>query len=169
MLEDIVIDTKEIRVGEKSFRVHGITLEDLAALFRDGARSDLDDLIATVKPLMESGQDVEMFDVLQMLLPKVPVLMARLIATAAAEPASYAKVRMLPLSVQFEALRSIGELTFAGEYTLKNFAAGLMDMMTGVTGAVNQMTEMQPTGTQTLDDAPPSSDPKAIDPPNDTQ
>lgn len=131
-LAEIEVPTEEIRVGKGSFKVRGISFLDLSILISDN-RADLDrvvDLFAGLK------NDVAPDEFLLKLVREMPTIVAKVIAHAADEPASHAKVLKLPVPAQLEAARAVARLTFEEAGGVKKFVEQLVSLLGDVNNAI---------------------------------
>jgi len=114
MLRDLVIETKEVKIGNASFSVHGITMEDLADLLGD---------YTTELGLLFDGKLP-----MERLVIEVPLLASKIIALAADEPDQINKVRKMSFASQLETMEAIWDLTVPDDEKLGK----LLDRLTGM-------------------------------------
>lgn len=124
-LSDIVIPTKTFTFGGASFTVHGVTANDVLRMFFEADK----DIARILDVLEQGGVGTDDADkLIAAMLREAPELAARLIASAADEPAAWPTVARLPVSVQLEALLAVWTLTFEEPDALKKFVASLMSL-----------------------------------------
>jgi len=130
MLKDCVIARRKITFEGGEFELRGVSLPDISAAIMEHReavarvaeilrRTRADDLTTTV-------------DVLIDVIRESPYLSAFLICSCADEPDAYSAAFHLPLTVQIEALRAIGELTFSDAEALKKLIADVRGLLAGM-------------------------------------
>jgi hypothetical protein len=133
MLKDYIAAKRKITFKGGEFEVRGVSLPDVAGLIvshreavdriavlvRAREQFDLDDITAVIEMLVD-------------IVRESPFLAADLICNCADEPDAYTFAYRLPLTVQIEALRAIGELTFADAAALKKLLADARILLTGM-------------------------------------
>lgn len=133
MLKDYVAAKRKITFEGGEFEVRGVSLPDVAGLIvshreavdriavlvRAREQFDLDDTTAVIEMLID-------------IIRESPFLAADLICNCADEPDSYAFAYRLPLAVQVETLRVIGEMTFSDAAALKKLLADARTLLTGM-------------------------------------
>jgi hypothetical protein len=125
-LQDIVIPTRTIAYGGASFTVHGVTANDVMRMLIDADKD-----VARALNALEAARGADDENTVALLgtfLREVPELVARVIASAADEPASWPIVLKLPVSIQTEALEAVWSMTFEEPDSVKKFAASLVEM-----------------------------------------
>lgn len=129
-IKDFHVESRTISFRAGSFEVQGISFNNLVQLFTE-ARDDMLGAMDLYDGLAESGE-VNTPALIIAALEKFPGLVAKIIALAANEPGSEAKVLMMPFPVQTEALVAIAELTFTEADALKKFLGHLALMVDGM-------------------------------------
>jgi hypothetical protein len=125
-LSDIVIPTRTIEYQGASFTVHGVTANDVMRMLFE-AEHDIERILDAYDS-MQGGEGSDGREAIGLLLREAPELAARLIASAADEPAQWPTVARLPVSVQAEALAAVWAMTFEGPDSVKKFVASLVEM-----------------------------------------
>ena len=121
-LSDIVIPTKTLSYSGQSFTVHGVTANDVLRMFFE-ADKDIARILDVFEQATIDSDDADRM--IPVVLREAPELAARLIASAADEPAAWPTVARLPVSTQLEALLAVWNLTFEEPDALKKFVASL--------------------------------------------
>lgn len=121
-LSDIVIPTRTLTYNGNSFVVHGVTANDVMRMLFDAER-DVERALTLLDQIREDESNAK--NAIALLLRDVPELAARIIASAADEPAAWPTVSRLPISVQAEALAAVWDLTFEEPDSVKKFVASL--------------------------------------------
>lgn len=134
-LSDLVIPTKEIRIGKTSISVRGLGFDDVAILISNNRKS-LEQAIEMFGG--SSDAQAAMASVATKLLIELPDLVAQVIACACDEPGEAKKVRRLSAPIQLEAILAIGQLTFEETGGVKKFAEQVADIFRSVTAAIPQ-------------------------------
>jgi len=130
MLKDCVITRRKISFEGGEFELRGVSLPDISAAIMEHReavdrvaeilrRTRADDLTTTVEVLID-------------VIRESPYLSAFLICSCADEPDAYSAAFHLPLTVQIEALRAIGELTFSDAEALKKLIADVRGLLAGM-------------------------------------
>jgi len=130
MLKDCVITRRKITFEGGEFELRGVSLPDISAAIMEHReavdrvaeilrRTRADDLTTTVEVLID-------------VIRESPYLSAFLICSCADEPDAYSAAFHLPLTVQIEALRAIGELTFSDAEALKKLIADVRGLLAGM-------------------------------------
>ncbi len=122
MLRDIVIPRREIPAADTTFRVRGLTPEDLTLLI-----ADYPDAMERVLQILDSKAGASIGVAVAALFQQFPVLMAHAIALCAEEPDATQHVLKLPTGVQLKALIAIYELTELEAADIKKLAGLLME------------------------------------------
>lgn len=151
MLSDIQFESKKIVYRGSDFTVRGLGLDIIARLLASGTRTQIDAALAQIAAAQDAKKagDSKAIDAALMgIATGLPELVAKVIALCADEPDAEAVVAKLPLPVQVEALIAIGQLTFDGEESIKNFVSGLMTLMGSVKGTVSIAGQIAATGIQ---------------------
>ena len=133
MLKDYIATKRTIRFEGGEFDVRGVSLPDVAAAIV-GHREAVDK-IATVIRLQDQLNLDDLTAVIEIIVDVIkesPYLAADIICSCADEPDAYAAAFRLPLTVQIEALRTIGELTFADAAALKKLVADARTLLAGM-------------------------------------
>jgi hypothetical protein len=129
-LADLKLPEHEIKTTGGSFTVRGLTLPDVAELFRVHA-TKMEMLFRQYAGSEDKSDDVVNASV--DLLQAAPELACEVIALAAGEPNMVAKVVKLPFTVQIEALEAIGRMTFDAEGGPKKVIETVINVMAGLT------------------------------------
>jgi hypothetical protein len=133
MLKDYVAVKRKVAFKGGEFEVRGVSIPDVAGLvvnhrdavdriaffLRNKEDLNLDDVTATIEVLVD-------------VIKESPFLAAELICSCADEPDAYVIAYQLPLTVQIEALRVIGELTFSDAEALKKLTADVRRLLAGM-------------------------------------
>lgn len=170
MLAKMMAKKLEVSFNDETFSVRGITTVMLAELIGVGLRKEIDDLIAVFKDA-SADKELDMLDTAAVLADKAPVLIAKLISIAAGEKDAWRNALDLPVPVQLDALMKIGELTFVGEHSLKNFVGVLKSLFERGSNAIDQVmqdADQEQTGGTFIEDRFLSSAPKVTDDQSDT-
>lgn len=133
MLKDYVAAKRTILYEGGSFEVRGVTLPDVAAMISQ--HREAVDRIATIMRVQDQLGLDDLVAVTEMMIDVIkesPYLVADIICSCADEPDAYASAFRLPLTIQVEALRTIGELTFADAVALKKLVADARILMAGM-------------------------------------
>jgi hypothetical protein len=130
MLKDCVVARRKVSFEGGEFELRGVSLPDISAAIMEHReavdrvaeilrRTNADDLTTTVEILID-------------VIRESPYLAAFLICSCADEPDAYSAAFHLPLTVQIEALRTIGELTFSDAEALKKLIADVRGLLAGM-------------------------------------
>jgi len=133
MLKDYVATKRKVEFDGGNFEVRGISLPDVAAAVLN--HREAVDRIATVIRLQDQLSMDDLGAVLEIVIDVIkesPYLAADLICSCAEEPEEFSTAFKLPLSVQVEALRAIGELTFTDANALKKLIADVSTLLSGI-------------------------------------
>lgn len=133
MLKDYIATKRTIKFDGGEFEVRGISLPDVAAAIV--AHREAVDKIAMVIRLQDQLNLDDLTAVIEIMIDIIkesPYLAADIICSCADEPDAYASAFRLPLTVQIEALRTIGELTFADAAALKKLVADARALLAGM-------------------------------------
>lgn len=139
MLKDYVAAKRTILYEGGSFEVRGVSLPDVAAMIT-GHREAVDRIATVIRVRDQLNLDdlTAMIEIMIDVIKESPYLAADIICSCADEPDAYASAFRLPLTVQIEALRTIGELTFADAVALKKLLADAKVLMAGMLPAPTQ-------------------------------
>jgi hypothetical protein len=133
MLKDCVLKTRKITFDGGEFDVRGVALPDIASLVVEH-REAVDRIAVIVRT--HNQLDVEdtatVIEILIDIIRQSPFLAAHLICSCAEEPDAFSIAYRLPLTVQVEALRAIGDLTFNDAIALKKLIADVRGLLTGL-------------------------------------
>jgi hypothetical protein len=133
MLKDYVATRRTVTFEGGEFSVRGVSIPDVAALIVNH-REAIDKIAYIVRTKDEFN--MEDIDAVIMVLIDViresPYLVADLICACCDEPDAYGEAFKLPLIVQIEALRTIGELTFSDADALKKLTADARRLLQGM-------------------------------------
>lgn len=133
MLKDYVATRRTITFDGGEFMVRGVSLPDVAGAIIN--HREAVDRIATVIRVREELDLDDVNAIIEILIDVIkesPYLAADLICSCADEPDAYGEAFRLPLTVQVEALRAIGELTFSDAIALKKLIADVGTLMRGM-------------------------------------
>lgn len=133
MLKDYVVVKRKVQFEGGEFEVRGVSLPDVAGAILN--HREAVDRIATVIRLRDELNLDDLNAVLEILVDVIkesPYLAADLICSCADEPESYVEAFKLPLTVQVEAIRTIGELTFSDAIALKKLVADVTTLLRGM-------------------------------------
>lgn len=119
MLKDIVPEKKEIKVGNASFEVTGLSIETIVSLCNSHMK-ELETLF---------DDQVEFMAILK----EAPEFVAKVIAEAAGEPKEVKRVAKLPAGVQIDTLKEIWKLTQVSGEDLGNALRGFGNAMEKLT------------------------------------
>lgn len=126
-----------------SFEVRGISLDDMAAVI--DVHSTAVDLIRE-KMLQHQIVSPDQItpelaaDVVVSVIRECPSLAAQVISLAADEREAYGIVMKMPITLQMQALRAIGELTFRDLATAKKFVADVRSLIGAILPSPSQIT-----------------------------
>jgi hypothetical protein len=133
MLKDYIAVKRIVVFEGGSFEVRGVSLPDVAAMIVN--HREAVDKIATIVRVQDQLNLDDLTAVIEIIIDVIkesPYLAADLICSCADEPDAYASAFRLPLTVQIEALRTIGELTFADAAALKKLVADARILLMGM-------------------------------------
>lgn len=133
MLKDYIAAKRTILYEGGSFEVRGVSLPDVAAMIT-GHREAVDRIATVIRVRDQLNLDdlTAVIEIMIDVIKESPYLAADIICSCADEPDAYASAFRLPLTVQIEALRTIGELTFADAVALKKLLADARVLMAGM-------------------------------------
>ena len=133
MLKDYIAAKRTIAFEGGSFEVRGVSLPDVSAIIT-GHREAVDRIATIIRMRDQLNLDdlTAVIEIMVDIIKESPYLAADLICSCADEPDAYASAFRLPLTVQIEALRTIGELTFADAVALKKLVADARVLMAGM-------------------------------------
>lgn len=133
MLIDCVSAKRKIEFEGGSFEVRAVSLADVAGLIVNH-QAAVDRISVIVRARQELNMDDAgaVIEILVDVIRESPYLAADLITSCAEEPAAYEAALKLPITVQIETLRAIGDLTFADGIALKKFVADVRVLLTGI-------------------------------------
>lgn len=133
MIKDYVAVKRTVEFEGGSFEVRGVSIPDVAALIVNH-REAVDKIAYIIRTKEEFNlDDIEAFILMFIdVIRESPFLAADLICACADEPDAYGEAFRLPLTVQIEALRTIGELTFTDANALKKLAADVTRLLQGM-------------------------------------
>ena len=139
MLKDYIAAKRTIVFDGGEFEVRGVSLPDVAAMIT-GHREAVDRIATVIRVRDQLNLDdlTAVIEIMIDVIKESPYLAADIICSCADEPDAYASAFRLPLTVQIEALRTIGELTFADAVALKKLLADARVLMAGMLPAPTQ-------------------------------
>jgi len=131
MLKDCVITRRKITFEGGEFELRGVSLPDISNAIMEHREA-----VDRVADILRSRADVtdfnSMIDILIDVIRESPYLAAFLICSCADEPDAYSAAFHLPLAVQVEALRAIGDMTFQDAEALKKLIADVKGLLAGI-------------------------------------
>lgn len=133
MLKDCVITRRKISFEGGEFELRGVSLPDISAAIMEHREA-----VDRVADILRTQAELNVNDfssVVEILIDVIresPYLAAFLICSCADEPDAYSAAFHLPLTVQIEALRTIGELTFSDAEALKKLIADVKGLLAGM-------------------------------------
>ena len=130
MLKDCVIARRKITFEGGEFELRGVSLPDISAAIME--HREAVDRVAEILRRTHADDLPTTIDVLIDVIRESPYLSAFLICSCADEPDAYSAAFHLPLTVQIEALRAIGELTFSDAEALKKLIADVRGLLAGM-------------------------------------
>lgn len=130
MLKDCVIARRKITFEGGEFELRGVSLPDISAAIME--HREAVDRVAEILRRTHADDLTTTIDVLIDVIRESPYLSAFLICSCADEPDAYSAAFHLPLTVQIEALRAIGELTFSDAEALKKLIADVRGLLAGM-------------------------------------
>ena len=137
---DLVIPTREVEFpGAGSFSVRGLSLDDVALLFREHVKVFED----TYEKIKEDDQ-IDMRVVAETLLSTAPECAAEIIALAGDALDQISKAKKLPLPVQLNALVDIAGLTFHSEDDVKKTLELVIQSSTMIRSLIKRLTDPTP-------------------------
>jgi hypothetical protein len=137
-LSDLVIPTKEIKLGGQSVEFRGLSFLDLEWLLTHGLDDDIDALFALFQSGVDAdGNPLSEEDLFGVVVSKFPQLVAAVLSMAADddddEP-DVAAAKRLPLGFQIEALEAVVTLTTEAAGGTKKLLDKVKDMIGGMSG-----------------------------------
>lgn len=149
-LTDIVVDEREIRHRGKCFTVRGLNFEDVSKLMF-AMPDKVNDLVERFGDIREDSEPEKLDQAVKnigfTLVREMPDLTARIIAAAADEPDGFEAARKLPVTVQLEALMSVGELTFVDAQGAVDFLGNVASLIAGAVKTATAFQAGKSTGT----------------------
>tara|TARA_R110002072_G_scaffold298960_2_gene473715 strand:+ start:2656 stop:3096 length:441 start_codon:yes stop_codon:yes gene_type:complete len=143
-LSDLVIPTKEIKLGEQAVAFRGLSFHDLETLFASGLDDDIDSLVAMFQTGTDAdGQPVSEDDLFNIVISKFPRLVTSVLILAAddggddEDEIAPADVKRLPLGFQIEAIEAVFVLTTEAAGGAKKLLDKVKDLMGGLGQARN--------------------------------
>ena len=131
MLKDCVITRRKITFEGGEFELRGVSLPDISAAIIEH-REAVDRVADILRSRVEMNDTASMIDILIDVIRESPYLAAFLICSCADEPNAYSAAFHLPLAVQVEALRAIGDMTFQDADALKKLIADVKGLLAGM-------------------------------------
>lgn len=134
--------------GGHEFKVRGISLNDVALIFRwheDAVQEIYVKLQANAN--LGLNDPASVVDVIREIIQVTPGLVGSLIALAADEAGEVMTVNSLPLPIQIEALTAIGQLTFQDLDGAKKFAASVIGLLNRIAPMTEDRLAMMKTAT----------------------
>jgi len=131
MLKDCVITRRKITFEGGEFELRGVSLPDISAAIIEH-REAVDRVADILRSRVEMNDTASMIDILIDVIRESPYLAAFLICSCADEPNAYSAAFHLPLAVQVEALRAIGDMTFQDAEALKKLIADVKGLLAGM-------------------------------------
>jgi len=131
MLKDCVIARRKISFEGGAFEIRGVSLPDISAAIMEH-REALDRVADILRNQAEMNDFDSMIEILIDVIRESPYLAAFLICSCADEPDAYSAAFHLPLTVQVEALRAIGDMTFQDAEALKKLIADVKGLLAGI-------------------------------------
>lgn len=135
MLSDFEPEWRELRFRGGSFRVRGLSLEDISVMVRHHL-TDFQTMYETIV----ADAAVDRTQTILSFVRDMPDLAAHLIAAAAGEETAVGQARKLPFPLQVKAITEVMELTFDDVGGPKNFGPALLKLLGGVGISVPQRT-----------------------------
>jgi hypothetical protein len=130
MLKDCVITRRKISFEGGEFEIRGVSLPDISAAIME--HREAVDRVADILRQTKADDFDTTIAILIDVIRESPYLSAFLICSCADEPDAYSAAFHLPLTVQVEALRTIGELTFSDAEALKKLIADVRGLLAGM-------------------------------------
>lgn len=143
-LEDFDLPTAEVSLPNgTTFTVRGLALLDLAPLITRRRQAIEGFFVKFSKQGAKgkAGANSDIIGAATDLLSVAPELAGEVIACAADRPHLLAKIMILPITVQLEALEKIANLTFDAAGGPGNFFAALTRVLGGTTEFVTNLTQ----------------------------
>jgi len=129
MLKDCVITRRKITFEGGEFEIRGVSLPDISAAIMEH-REAVDRVADILRNQAEMNDSI--IEILIDVIRESPYLAAFLICSCADEPDAYSAAFHLPLAVQVEALRAIGDMTFQDAEALKKLIADVKGLLAGI-------------------------------------
>lgn len=143
-LSDLVIPTKEIKLGEQAVSFRGLSFHDLETLFTSGLDDDIDSLVAMFQTGKDAdGQPVSEDALFNIVISKFPRLVTSVLILAGDDGGggddddelAPADVKRLPLGFQIEAIEAVFVLTTEAAGGAKKLLDKVKDLMGGLSQA----------------------------------
>lgn len=133
MLKDYIATKRKIVFEGGEFEVRGVCLADISGLITQH-REAVDKIVAVMRAQqdMVGGDITAMIETVVSVISESPYLAADIISRCADEPDAYSSAFRLPLTVQIEAVRTIGDMTFADADALKKLIADVKRLLAGM-------------------------------------
>lgn len=131
MLKDCVITRRKITFEGGEFELRGVSLPDISNAIMEH-REAVDRVADILRSRTEANDAASMIDIMIDVIRESPYLAAFLICSCADEPDAYSAAFHLPLAVQVEALRAIGDMTFQDAEALKKLIADAKGLLAGI-------------------------------------
>ena len=131
MLKDCVVTRRKISFEGGEFELRGVSLPDISNAIMEH-REAVDRVADILRSRTEANDAASMIDILIDVIRESPYLAAFLICSCADEPDAYSAAFHLPLAVQVEALRAIGDMTFQDAEALKKLIADVKGLLAGI-------------------------------------
>ena len=131
MLKDCVVTRRKITFEGGEFELRGVSLPDISAAIMEH-REAVDRVADILRSRADATDFGAMIDILIDVIRESPYLAAFLICSCADEPDAYSAAFHLPLAVQVEALRAIGDMTFQDAEALKKLIADVRELLAGI-------------------------------------
>jgi hypothetical protein len=133
MLIDCVTKKRKIEFDGGEFELRALCLRDVSWLVVNH-REAVDKMAVVVRARTELNMDDigTMIEVVSEMIQECPSMAADLISACADEPEAFSVALTLPVVVQVEALRTIGELTFEDGIAIKKLWADVKRLLSGI-------------------------------------
>jgi len=131
MLKDCVVTRRKISFEGGEFELRGVSLPDISNAIMEH-REAVDRVADILRSRAEMNDVSSIIDIMIDVIRESPYLAAFLICSCADEPDAYSAAFHLPLAVQVEALRTIGDLTFQDAEALKKLIADAKGLLAGI-------------------------------------
>ena len=131
MLKDCVVTRRKISFEGGEFELRGVSLPDISNAIMEH-REAVDRVADILRSRAEMNDVSSIIDIMIDVIRESPYLAAFLICSCADEPDAYSAAFHLPLAVQVEALRTIGDLTFQDAEALKKLIADVKGLLAGI-------------------------------------